>query len=234
MASDERVLVALMAEAYRLRLMRGVEDQLRGAGFSRIAGVDEAGRGCLAGPVVAAAVVLDGTCQVPGVDDSKKLGPEERARLAPAIRSSALAVSWVACPADLIDRINILEATKVAMLNALDRLAVVPDVALVDAVPLVSRRCPVLPLVRADSLSYAVACASIIAKWQRDQLMAGFDRHYPGYGFASNMGYGAAGHRRALAVLGPSPIHRLTFRSVLPRHGARARSIGEGPDGAVS
>lgn len=215
-ASEDRELIGWMAEAFRLRLLTGVENQLRTAGFQKIAGVDEAGRGCLAGPVVVAAVIVDGSSLVPGVDDSKKLGPAQRALAAPVIESAAVATAVTVRSAAVIDRINVLEATREAMVEALERLEVAPDVAIVDAVPL-RARCPVLSLVRGDALSYAVASASILAKWHRDQLMETLDRRFPGYGFAANKGYGAPRHRQALIELGPTPVHRLTFRSVVPR-----------------
>jgi ribonuclease HII len=209
-------LTGFWCEAYRLRLLRGLEDLAAVSGFQLVAGVDEAGRGCLAGPVVAAAVVMDPRQLVVGVDDSKRLLPEQRTRLAACIRRAALACAWVAVPADIVDRINVLEATRVAMLGALDRLELPPELVLVDAVPL-RWRAPCVPLVRGDRTSYAVACASIIAKTERDRLMMEYDQRYPGYGFAEHKGYAAVRHRQAIEELGPTPIHRLTFRSVLPR-----------------
>ena len=201
--------------------MRGLEDQCAAAGYELVAGIDEAGRGCLAGPVVAAAVVVDPNCLIPGVDDSKRLSAEQRERLARTIRQKAVAWATGVGDAALIDRVNVLEATRWAMRLALRSLTVRPAVALVDAVPLdpVEVRgaaVPTLPLVRADSLSFAVACASIVAKTTRDRMMAAYDRQYPGFGFASHKGYASARHRAALRELGPTPIHRLTFRSVLP------------------
>lgn len=209
-------LTGFWCEAYRLRLLRGLEDLAAASGFEMVAGVDEAGRGCLAGPVVAAAVVMDPRRLVPGVDDSKRLSPELRAHLAGQIRNAALACAWAAVPADVVDRVNILEATRLAMLEALDRLAPSPTLVLVDAVPL-RWRAPCLPLIRGDQVSYAVACASIVAKTERDQLMQDYDARYPGYGFAEHKGYAALRHRQAIEELGPTPIHRLTFRSVVPR-----------------
>ena len=201
--------------------MRGLEDRFANAGFPLVAGVDEAGRGCLAGPVVAAAVVVTPDCVIPGVDDSKRLSAEQRERLAEIIRQRAAAWSVAAGDAALIDRINVLEATRWAMRSALGSLAVRPEVALVDAVRLDAvavggAEVPTVPLVRADSLSFAVACASILAKTDRDRLMASYDRKYPGFGFASHKGYPSEAHRAALRELGPTPLHRLTFRSVLP------------------
>lgn len=221
----------LCCEVYRLGLMRGLESRLQQCGFARVAGVDEAGRGCLAGPVVAAAVVPDPSWTIPGIDDSKRLTPELRARLAPVIRDSALAVSVVAISAEVIDRINILEATKLAMVTAIRDLAVRPDAVVVDAVPLVAAMDrggridsppATLPVVKADAWSYAVACASIVAKEARDRMLVELDRDYPAYGLARHKGYGAPDHLAALARYGPSPLHRLTFRSVLPRRAERA------------
>jgi ribonuclease HII len=206
------------SEAYRLRLMRSLEERLHDVGHCSVAGVDEAGRGCLAGPVVAAAVVVEsGAPLVPGVDDSKELPAEKRERLATAIRQAhprhaVIAVS----PAD-IDRINILEATRLAMVRALTSLAPRPEIALIDAVPLRIPGLRTLSVVKGDAVCYSVACASILAKVQRDQLMVELDRRFPYYGFAANKGYGSEGHRQALQEYGPSEIHRLTFRSVLPR-----------------
>lgn len=201
--------------------MRGLERQLATAGYGLVAGVDEAGRGCLAGPVVAAAVVVSPDCLIPGVDDSKRLSASRRRRLAEAIKQRAAAWSVAIGDAALIDRINVLEATRWAMRTALVSLEVRPAVAVVDAVRLDTvnvrgAEVPTLPLVRADSLSFAVACASIIAKTDRDRLMTAYDRQYPGFGFASHKGYASEHHRAALRELGPTPLHRLTFRSVLP------------------
>jgi ribonuclease HII len=214
------VLMDLFAEAYRLRLLRGLEDLLARCGFCRIAGVDEAGRGSLAGPVVAAAVIVDPRCAIPGVDDSKCLDAACRERLAAAIRASALAAAVVPIPPDIIDRINILEATRQAMRQALASLSPAPDVAVIDAVALSALGIPSLPLVRGDSVSYAVACASILAKVERDRMMVELDGQYPQYGFAAHKGYSVPEHLRALEAYGPCPVHRLTYGPVLPR-GAR-------------
>ncbi len=210
-------MLELFAEAYRLRLMRGLEGLLQQCGYLRIAGVDEVGRGALAGPVVAAAVIPDPERLVPGVDDSKNLDPAERERLAYQIRASALAVSVAAVDAGDIDRVNILEATRLAMRRALAGLDPAPDCVVIDAVPLPGLGVPYLPLIRGDAVSYAVASASIVAKVARDRLMVGFGRDFPHYGFASHKGYGAPEHLSALVTHGPCPLHRLTFRSVLPR-----------------
>jgi ribonuclease HII len=211
------VMMDLFAEAYRLHLMRGVEDLLTRFGFVRIAGVDEVGRGCLAGPVVAAAVILDTRCAIPGVDDSKCLTAAERERVADAIRASSLASAVVQISPDVIDRINILEATRLAMAQALAELRPSPDCALIDAVKLSGTGFPCLPLIRGDAVSYAIACASILAKVERDRMMVQLHETYPHYGFASHKGYGVAEHLQALETYGPCPIHRLTYRPVLPR-----------------
>ncbi len=219
-AQPARAMIELFIEAYRLHLLRGLEERLARCGYGLIAGVDEVGRGSLAGPVVAAAVVLDGRCLVPGVDDSKCLTPPERERAAVAIRSHAVSFAVAAIPPDVIDRVNILEATRLAMYEALSRLRPAPDCAVVDAVRLSGLGFPCIPLVRGDCFSYAVACASILAKVERDRTMVALDREYPQYGFAAHKGYGVAEHLEALSAYGPSPIHRLTYKPVLPREEA--------------
>ncbi|HYG61481.1 MAG TPA: ribonuclease HII [Thermoanaerobaculia bacterium] len=200
-----------------MRLLRGLEELLAQCGYGLIAGVDEVGRGCLAGPVVAAAVIVDPRCLVPGVDDSKCLTAAERERVAAAIRATAVATAVAPVPPDVIDRVNILEATRLAMRKALSSLRPAPDCAVVDAVRLSGFRFPCLPVVRGDSISYAVACASILAKVERDRMMVDLDRRYPHYGFAAHKGYSVPEHMAALAAYGPCPEHRLTFRQVVPR-----------------
>jgi len=206
-------------EYFRLGLMRGLEDALGRAGLSPIAGIDEAGRGCLAGPVVAAAVI-PGETALPGIDDSKKIPAEFRDSLAEAVRATACAWAVVAVPASAIDAGNILRATRVAMLGALSQLAIRPGAVVTDAVALPESGVPCLALVKGDALAYAVACASILAKSARDRLMVDLDRRYPHYGFARHKGYGAPEHLAALERHGPSPVHRLTFGPVVPRREA--------------
>lgn len=213
----------LMAEAYRLHLMGGLEEDLRLLGYRRIAGVDEAGRGCLAGPVVAAAVLVDPRQRVPGVRDSKLLSAEERERLASAIRATSSAFAVAAVSAREIDASNVLAATRRAMTQAVLDLEPTPDCTVVDAVRLEGLESRIFPVVRADAMSYAVAAASILAKVTRDRMMTELDRIYPHYGFAQHKGYAAERHREALAAYGPTPFHRLTFRSVVPR---RETSVG--------
>lgn len=210
----------LLAEACRLRLLNGIDELFATSGFTCCAGVDEAGRGALAGPVVAAAVIVDQSRLVPGVDDSKALRAEARGLLAARIRETARAFATVAVEAPMIESINILQATRQAMHGALDGLDPAPDCALVDAVRL-DTSFPSLGFIRGDSLSYSVAAASILAKHERDRIMVGLDAHYPQYGFARHKGYGAEEHLEALRQFGPCPEHRLTFRSVLPREGER-------------
>lgn len=211
----------LCGELIRLAWMRRLEETLAGVGAGRVAGIDEAGRGCLAGPVVAAAVVPDPRRPVAGVDDSKKLTAAERERLAARIRDSALAVAVAAVPADEIDRSDVLAATHVAARAALGRLAVPPDVVVTDALKLeLPGGPPCLAAVKGDAWCYAVACASILAKVERDRLLTDLDREYPHYGFARHKGYGVPEHVAALARFGPSPVHRLTFAPVLPRREA--------------
>jgi len=212
----------LFAEAYRLRLLRGLEELLAQHGFCSIAGVDEAGRGSLAGPVIASAVIVDLRRTVPGVDDSKCLSAPERERAAEAIRRTAIAWATAEVEADVIDRVNILEASRRAMAIALSRLDPGPDCAVVDAVAIPGLGFPCLPVVRGDAISYAVACASILAKVARDRLMTELDGLYPQYGFAAHKGYSVPEHLEALAAYGPCPIHRLTYRPVVPRAEAAA------------
>jgi ribonuclease HII len=213
-------LAHLGAEAYRLQLLSSLEGDLRRFGFERIAGLDEAGRGSLAGPVVAAAVVMDPENLVPGVDDSKRLSPARRQKLARWIRQAAHGLCVTVVSAAMIDRLNILGATRRAMVEALEALRPAPDLALIDAVALEGLAFPSLSVVRGESLSYSIACASILAKVERDQMMSELHQRYPHYGFDSHKGYGAREHLQALGDFGPCPEHRLTFRSVLPSAGA--------------
>lgn len=211
-------LVQLGVESFRLRLTTGLERELGCAGFRRVAGVDEAGRGCLAGPVVAAAVIPDPERLIPGVTDSKLLTGRRRELLAERIRETALSSHVAVVGAPVIDRINILEATRKAMFQALEGLGRRPEVALVDAVSLSVPGVRCIPLVRGDYISYAIAAASILAKVSRDRIMTDLDSQYPHYGFALHKGYAAPRHLEALREHGPSSQHRLTFRSVLPAH----------------
>jgi ribonuclease HII len=183
-------------------------------GFMTIAGIDEAGRGPLAGPVVAAAVVLPQKLVIPGVDDSKKLTAARRDTLYDRIMAEALAVGVGISDNLAIDRINILQATLRAMEAAVSGLSLVPDYLLVDGISRTALPIPQKTVKKGDSRSLSIAAASIIAKVTRDRMMAEYDRQYPGYGFAGHKGYGCAAHLAAIATLGPCPIHRFTFRGV--------------------
>ena len=184
-------------------------------GFSAVAGVDEVGRGPLAGPVVCAAVVmpLSDALLVAGVNDSKKLSAKKRELLAERIRAAALAYAIEEVGADVIDEINILQATYEAMRMAISQLKVKPDVLLNDAVTIPGVDIPQVPIIKGDAKSVSIAAASIIAKVTRDRLMKEYDKVIPGYDFASNKGYGTKAHLAGLKELGPSPIHRMTFIS---------------------
>ncbi|MEI6209148.1 MAG: ribonuclease HII [Desulfuromonadales bacterium] len=183
-------------------------------GFCRVAGVDEAGRGPLAGPVMAAAVILPVGVHIPGVDDSKKLTPQIREQLFDVIMNRALSVGIGIVDPEVIDRINILQATRLAMLNAVEQLSPQPDYILIDGITAIHSQIPQKTVKKGDSLSLSIAAASIIAKVTRDHMMIEMDHVFPGYGLAGHKGYGSAQHLEAIRLLGPSPIHRRTFRGV--------------------
>ena len=186
------------------------ENRLRAEGCTLICGVDEVGRGPLAGPVTCAAVIMDLNDLVQGVNDSKKLSALRREKLAPLIREKAIAYSVVSYDNLKVDEMNILEATKACMRDAVMSLGAVPDAVLVDALRIdVPYR--VVPVVHGDALSYSIAAASILAKTVRDAFMRELGERYPGYGFERNAGYGTAEHIAALRTLGATPIHRRTF-----------------------
>jgi ribonuclease HII len=188
--------------------------QCSDGGARLLAGVDEAGRGSWAGPVVAAAVMLPAGWCPDGLDDSKRVKPAARDDLYRVLRGRALA--WAACAVGprVIEGRNILAATMLAMARAVTRLRPAPDLVLVDGLQIPSLPCAAHALIRGDATSAAVAAASIIAKVLRDRVMLAWDRRYPGYGFAAHKGYGSAQHREALARLGPCPLHRQTYRPV--------------------
>ncbi|OHB33859.1 MAG: ribonuclease HII [Desulfuromonadaceae bacterium GWC2_58_13] len=190
------------------------EEQAQGKGFANVAGVDEAGRGPLAGPVVAAAVILPAKFDLPGLTDSKKLTPQKRTELFYLIRCQAAAIGVGIVSADEIDRINILQATLRAMSLAVGRLKLPADFVLVDGITPIPLPIAQQTLKKGDSRSLSVAAASIIAKVLRDRLMIAYDRRFPGYGLAKHKGYGSVEHMVAIARLGPSPLHRKTFGGV--------------------
>ena len=182
---------------------------------SHIAGVDEAGRGPLAGPVVVAAVILDPLKPIAGLADSKKLSASRRERLEPQILERAFAYAVIEVDAATIDSINILQATLLGMKRALDALVHAPDLALIDGNRLPrDLRCAARAIVGGDASVEAISAASILAKVHRDRLMSAYDAIHPGYGFAVHMGYPTPAHLAALRTLGPCPIHRRSFAPV--------------------
>ena len=193
------------------------EAQAWRAGVGRIAGVDEAGRGPLAGPVVAAAVIIAPDRRIKGLADSKILAPERREELFQVIGERAIAVGVGIVDHETIDRINILQATRLAMGEALTRLCVAPDLVITDFVALSNLSCPQRNLVDGDARCASVAAASIVAKVTRDRLMLDADARFPAYGFARHKGYATAEHLAALDRWGPCAIHRRTFAGVLWR-----------------
>ncbi|NTU42530.1 MAG: ribonuclease HII [Nitrospirales bacterium] len=204
------------------------DEILRKEGFSSIAGVDEAGRGPLAGPVVAAAVVLPKDCRIPGVNDSKVLSPAKRALLFRAIMEEA--VDWAVGIVDApeIDRINILQATRLAMDSAVRSLSEKPNLVITDAVKLPSLSIRQIPIIKGDAKSASIAAASIVAKVVRDRIMDLYHTLFPCYGFAKHKGYGTGLHLDTIRKYGPSPIHRMSFRGVkeLPLPLVQEKSAG--------
>lgn len=225
LAADPRKGVRDLAAAYLRRLEREnaemarvealyrYESEFYKKGVRYVAGIDEVGRGPLAGPVTAAAVILPPHWFAVGLNDSKKVTPKRREELAEAIRREAAAVSVVSLPPEDIDALNIYEATMMAMYEAVKRLAVPPEAVIVDAMPL-HFSVPVLSLVHGDAKSASVAAASIVAKVHRDHLMDEYAERYPEYDFARNKGYGTAEHIAAIERYGITPIHRKSFDPV--------------------
>ncbi|MFH1380280.1 MAG: ribonuclease HII [bacterium] len=202
-----------MVQLFKVSDLCDFDRRIHREGFSSIAGVDEAGRGPWAGPVVAAAVVMPQDAVIEGVNDSKKLTPQRREKIYPQIISSCTDYAVGVVSHETIDTINILNATKHAVQHAVRGLIVSVDLSIVDGNMyldgfLTSYR----SYVGGDSLSFSIACASIIAKVTRDRMMIKFDRQYPGWGFAAHKGYGTALHREAISILGISPIHRVSFQ----------------------
>ena len=188
-----------------------IEDGCFEEGYSVVCGVDEAGRGPLAGPVCAAAVILPPHLEIPGLNDSKKLTDKRRRGLMPVIKEQAIAYGIAFASHEEIDGINILQATYLAMERALAQLAVKPDMALIDGNRAKDFGLPVKTVVHGDSLSASIAAASVLAKVTRDDLMLSLAEEYPQYGFEIHKGYGTKAHYEALAAHGPSPVHRMTF-----------------------
>lgn len=190
-----------------------LEEDARKRGALRIAGLDEVGRGPLFGPVVAAAVILPRGCALPGLNDSKKLTEKKRVELDREIRANAVAWSIAVIDAETIDRINIRQASLLAMRRAVEQLALSPDYLLIDGRDTIDWDCPQQAVVQGDATSVSIAAASVLAKVHRDRLLIELDREFPGYGLAQHKGYPCPAHKAALERLGPTPLHR---RSYLP------------------
>jgi ribonuclease HII len=192
-----------------------LEEAARKRGALRIAGVDEVGRGPLFGPVVAAAVILAPGCRLQGLDDSKKLSEKKRELLDVEIRANAVAWAIASVDAETIDRINIRQASRLAMRRAVEQLALSPDFLLIDGRDTIDWDCPQEPVIHGDATSVSIAAASILAKVFRDRLIVELDREYPGYGLAQHKGYPCPAHKQALERLGPTPLHRKSYQPVV-------------------
>lgn len=198
-------------ELQRLKNMLEIEDGLYSKGYKYICGVDEAGRGPLCGPVVAAAVILPKDVYIEGVNDSKKLSEKKREKLYDDIMEKALAVGVGISDVDVIEKVNILNATKLAMVQAIENLNVKPEYVLIDGNQRIDIAIPLDTVVKGDAKSESIACASIIAKVTRDRLLIEYDKKYPEYGFAKHKGYGTKVHIEAIKQYGLIPIHRPSF-----------------------
>ncbi len=194
--------------------MSAVERRLRDFGFRCIAGTDEVGRGCLAGPVVAACVILDEDAAVFRVNDSKLIAHENRLDVCRIVLEHARAAAVGVVEPEMIDTINILRASKLAMAQAVENLGIRPEVLLLDAVTLEWLEIPQVPLIEGDKRSISIAAASVVAKVYRDLLMESYHERYPVYDFKHNRGYATESHQAALKAYGPSPIHRKSFEGV--------------------
>jgi ribonuclease HII len=203
-------------ETRKLARLLTRERELWASGIEHVAGVDEAGVGPLAGPLVAAAVIFPPGFGIRGVDDSKKVAPELRASLAREIRATASAFAVAIVEPDEIDRLNVYWAGLVAMARAIAALSVLPQHVLLDARRVPGCDLPQEPIVKGDAHCHAIAAASILAKTTRDEIMVGYEARYPGYGFGAHKGYATASHRDALRRLGPCPIHRRSYVLIPP------------------
>ena len=212
-AKRKREIQKRVDEDERLEGMLAYEKECYARGMELIAGVDEVGRGPLAGPVVAAAVILPKACKIPGLNDSKKIPKYKHKEIYEAVLQNAIAIGIGIKDNHVIDQVNIYEATKLAMMEAIGRLDPQPQHLLIDAMKLdlpISQT----SIIKGDANSLSIAAASIVAKVTRDQMMEEFDRKYPGYDFAQNAGYGTAKHLAGLDQLGVTPIHRRSFEPV--------------------
>ncbi len=199
-------------EIARIHQLYQYEETLYKKGILHVAGVDEAGRGPLAGPVVAGAVILPPYCEILGLDDSKKISEKKRYHLEEEIKAKALSWAIGGVTPREIDRINIYQATIRAMMLAIRKLCLTPEYLLIDAMKLKEVALPQTGIIKGDQKSASIAAAGILAKCHRDRLMILYDKRYPGYGFQQHKGYPTQAHRRAILQLGSSPIHRLTFQ----------------------
>ena len=209
----KRELQKQVDEDMRLEKMLAYEKELYAQGIDLIAGVDEVGRGPLAGPVVAAAVILPKACKIPGLNDSKKIPKSKHKEIYEAVLQNAIAIGIGIKDNHVIDQVNIYEATKLAMMEAIGQLEPQPQHLLIDAMKL-DLPIPQTSIIKGDANSLSIAAASIVAKVTRDQMMEEFDREYPGYDFAQNAGYGTAKHLAGLDQLGVTPIHRRSFEPI--------------------
>ena len=198
-------------ELQRLKNMLEIENNLYNQGYKYICGVDEAGRGPLCGPVVAAAVILPKDICIEGVNDSKKLSEKKREKLYDDIMARALAVGVGISDVDVIEKVNILNATKLAMIQAINNLQITPDYVIVDGNQKIDITIPLDTVIKGDSKSESIACASIIAKVTRDRMLLKYDKEYPEYGFSKHKGYGTKLHIEAIKEYGITPIHRTSF-----------------------
>lgn len=205
----EKARIKLELERERLKGMRIYEEKY--ADYELICGVDEVGRGPLAGPVFTAAVILPKDCEILYLNDSKKLSEKKREELFLEISEKSLAVGIGSCTPEEVDTLNIKRATRKAMLQAVQNLELQPGLVLVDAETITGLDIRQVPIIKGDAKSVSIAAASIVAKVTRDHLMMEYDKLYPQYGFASNKGYGSATHMQALREYGPCPIHRRSF-----------------------
>lgn len=198
-------------ELQRLKNMLEIENNLYNQGYKYICGVDEAGRGPLCGPVVAAAVILPKDICIEGVNDSKKLSEKKREKLYDDIMTRALAVGVGISDVDVIEKVNILNATKLAMIQAINNLQITPDYVIVDGNQKIDITIPLDTVIKGDAKSESIACASIIAKVTRDRMLLKYDKEYPEYGFSKHKGYGTKLHIEAIKKYGITPIHRPSF-----------------------
>lgn len=212
-AKRKKEIQKRLDEDERLEGMLAYEKECYARGMELIAGVDEVGRGPLAGPVVAAAVILPKACKIPGLNDSKKIPKSKHKEIYEAVLQNAIAIGIGVKDNHVIDQVNIYEATKLAMMEAIGQLGPQPQHLLIDAMKL-DLPIPQTSIIKGDANSLSIAAASIVAKVTRDQMMEEFDREYPGYDFAQNAGYGTAKHLAGLDKLGVTPIHRRSFEPV--------------------